>query len=242
MSFAWEKALNNLGHNFIEIDYPQNTLPYQEQAKELLKQIESLPIWNQRELKIHLLGHSAGGLIAKWIFEFSAHQQHITSVTTLATPHSGSQLAQYLIESVVKPSWKHLILKFFNYDLKSRIQHFEPLTPKANVFQDVTINKFSKDKLHCFIFKKDPKDLSLPLLWLRKWTVFDKTLPRPCDGIIELHSQKWHQVHGPFPLDHLEQIGYHFFTSRPKRELSQKYFANMVKYYSDLIQNLSNKM
>lgn len=48
--------------------------------------------------KVHLIAHSMGGLDARWLISKLDYADHVASLTTIATPHRGSALANIVLE------------------------------------------------------------------------------------------------------------------------------------------------
>ena len=48
--------------------------------------------------KIHIIGHSMGGLDARYLISSLGYGDSVASLTTVATPHRGSPIADYVLE------------------------------------------------------------------------------------------------------------------------------------------------
>ena len=44
---------------------------------------------------VHIIGHSSGGLDARWLLTDSSWRKHVLSITTIGTPHLGSAIADF---------------------------------------------------------------------------------------------------------------------------------------------------
>jgi triacylglycerol lipase len=64
------------------------------QAKSLARQLEG------ESGPLHLIGHSMGGLYARYFITHCEGHKKVRSLTTLATPHRGSSAADYICKSI----------------------------------------------------------------------------------------------------------------------------------------------
>ncbi len=48
--------------------------------------------------RVHVIAHSMGGLDARWLISRLGYAEHIESLTTIATPHRGSSVANIVLE------------------------------------------------------------------------------------------------------------------------------------------------
>lgn len=82
-------------HGFRDVE----TFGYNPLRKGIPELAESLTLQVKRVLqqsgskKVHLIGHSLGGLIARWYVEQAGGSSKVHTVVTLGTPHSGTFLA-----------------------------------------------------------------------------------------------------------------------------------------------------
>jgi triacylglycerol lipase len=79
-------------------------------GEELLKQVEDI-VARSGKKKVNLIGHSHGGLNARYVA--AVRPDLIASVTTVGTPHTGSDVADYLRAHVEGGSFTEDVLKFF---------------------------------------------------------------------------------------------------------------------------------
>ncbi len=79
-------------------------------GEQLLEQVEYILAATGAE-KVHLIGHSHGGLDVRWVA--AARPDVIASVTAVATPHAGAAIADYLREHIVEGSFTEEVFAFF---------------------------------------------------------------------------------------------------------------------------------
>ena len=97
------QSLNNQGHWFVTTELPSE-LPIEIQASLLGQYLQNI---HQRApgQKIHLIAHSAGGIVARLALVKNT-QLPITQLITIATPHLGSPMAEVAESAAESPiSW-----------------------------------------------------------------------------------------------------------------------------------------
>ena len=76
-------------------------------GEQLIDQIETITALTGKP-KVNLIGHSHGGLDARYVA--SVRPDLVASVTTVATPHKGAELADFLIDNVEGGSFGEAVL------------------------------------------------------------------------------------------------------------------------------------
>lgn len=79
-------------------------------GEQLIDQIETITAITGKP-KVNLIGHSHGGLDARYVA--AVRPDLVASVTTVATPHKGADLADYLEANVEDGSFTEGVLSFF---------------------------------------------------------------------------------------------------------------------------------
>ncbi len=176
---------------------------------------------NREELKdgFHLVGHSAGGLIGWALASHPEWKNKVLSLTTLATPHMGARLAESYIQSV-ETSVRLKLLDKLGYKIEPRVRMFRDLTREGmKVFK----TKYRPDPtlpIASYRFSILPEEMTWPLRLA--YSLGLKIPGTENDGFVELESQTEGICLGHYQLDHLSQIGYHFYlNSRQKTEKSK---------------------
>jgi pimeloyl-ACP methyl ester carboxylesterase len=190
------------------------------------------------ELKegFHLMGHSAGGLVAWGVASRHESPEKILSLTTLSTPHQGARLAEIFIELAKSPDLKLKLLKRFGYDSEARSRLFGEYTRES-------IEKFkSLHPLHPSLkvascsFSVKPREMTWPVALV--YHLGMRIPDRENDGFIERDSQKEGLDLGHYALDHLSQIGYQFYFNPRLKVLKTKLFnevgRNVLKHLRDV--------
>jgi len=82
----------------------------EERGEQLLAQIETIVAITGKS-KVNLIGHSHGGLDIRYVA--SVRPDLVASVTTVATPHKGAELADFLSDNFEDGSFSQSVLSFF---------------------------------------------------------------------------------------------------------------------------------
>src|SRR5215813_10480840 len=82
----------------------------EERGEQLLQQIEFIAA-STGAGKVNLIGHSQGGLDARYVM--AVRPDLIASLTTVATPHLGADLADFLVDNVTPGGFTETVLALF---------------------------------------------------------------------------------------------------------------------------------
>ena len=85
-----------------------------ERGEQLLQQIETI-VATTGAGKVNLIGHSEGGLDARYVM--GVRPDLIASLTTVATPHLGADLADFLAENLAGNGFNQTVLALFGNSL-----------------------------------------------------------------------------------------------------------------------------
>lgn len=92
---CWPELAKNVGVDFFVHERPQEML-MQERADLLAESLNRSLLKNR---KIHLVGHSAGGIDARLVLhKYPELADRVLSVTTVGTPHRGTPIADHWIK------------------------------------------------------------------------------------------------------------------------------------------------
>jgi triacylglycerol lipase len=175
---------------------------------------------------VHLIGHSMGGLDARQLLADPAWKGRILSLTTIATPHLGSALAD---------SARLRVGPIYRLLRSMRIDHrgFHDLTRRAA--RAVNRNYCIPAHVPCFSVAGNPADAEV--CWpLRPFHQALKDLEGPNDGLVSVESSLGFGMPLPeWPLDHLRQMNWMPPTRGPssQAEINTRYIRlidNLVKH------------
>lgn len=191
--------------------HPWQTIDYR--ARQIREAIESDPLLQDRPL--HLIGHSMGGLDARSLVSALGYGDRILSVTTIATPHRGSILA----------------------DLLARIPGVPRILPAIPDLTHSACRMFNER------FPDDPRVLYLsipvgspfwsccPLLW-PCWIILAIEGGRN-DGQVTLESATWGEVLETVRADHVQVIGMRYGLNALMREHHLSLYGRITRALAD---------
>lgn len=138
-----------------------------------------------------LVGHSMGGLDARYLITHLDPDRRIKSLLTVSTPHHGSPLATWMLESHGPiPAW-------FRYIGRPAL---DELTPAACA----TVPIPDRPDVDYASYASCRRLYELPF-WLRP---YGRVIPEDNDGMVPVSSSKWGKFRGIMRADHLELIGW----------------------------------
>lgn len=168
-----------------------------------------------RELKadrLILVGHSMGGLDARYYAQALDHEARVAAVITLGTPHRGSVLAHWAMQA-------RGILPFLARRLDRGALY--QLTPEvAKAFNEHVRDR--RDVLYISVAAARPPG-EMPAV-LRRFAAILQQLEGANDGMVSLHSARWGQRRLRVRADHFELIGW---SLRPANEATERPLAHL---------------
>lgn len=183
-------------------------------AKDLKKEVCRILRETGHE-RVHIIGHSMGGLDARHMIVKEGMEDRVASVTTIGTPHLGTVLADEAVKSGIDKILGSLG-RFINLEgIRSLTSDacgaFNAFAESSEAGNDVTYQTFSSAQSREHVFAP-----------LRKsWeTIYEQQGEN--DGLVSVKSQRWtkqlkagngtvkkvKQFSFPEPADHLDQIGW----------------------------------
>jgi triacylglycerol lipase len=184
-------------------------------AQDLTREINKI-LANTGHQKVHIIGHSMGGLDARHMIVNHNMAYKVASLTTIGTPHLGASVADWFMEN---GRWH----KFFNTMGKViNLEGFKSLTTAAcRQFNDFARDRETSNSVVYQVYASAQKrELTFPL-FQKTWQVtYDKEGDN--EGLVSVRSQKWEerlagkngaakivkQHDFPMPADHVNQMGW----------------------------------
>ncbi|SCW03089.1 LAFE_0G02696g1_1 [Lachancea fermentati] len=159
---------------------------------------------SEERIKVNLIAHSMGGLDCRYLISRIPNKNfEVASLTTVCTPHKGSEMADYVI-NLFKEIRKGLpidssvkLLPPAFYQLTTYyMKHFNDITP-----DDPNVSYFSYGA--CF----KPKWFNV---FYTSWRIiYNATHGEPNDGMVSVKSSKWGKYLGTLQnTDHLDIINW----------------------------------
>lgn len=169
------------------------------------------PLWQEEDPKIHILGHSAGGLTARLLLErLRAAGEHlkIASLLTVSTPHHGSRLAEIFVQMPENHQGSARFFKAIGYDVKAKRDFFNELTA-ATLSRRFTELSLAQDhvRLGSVVCSLPRQKWCLPLKAMLAIPAF-RAFDEPSDGLVGRDSQPFGEVIAELQVDHLRQAGF----------------------------------
>ena len=123
------------------------------QIKSFLEGTSSNPGWRITNgcAKVHLIGHSQGGLVSRYLVKNLSYSSKVASVTSVNTPHVGSPVADVVLGVI--PSW---LQPFVNVVLST----FATIMYRDGRPQDVVAMGKSLTVSYCKAFNKSTPNVS----------------------------------------------------------------------------------
>ena len=200
-------------------------------AAQLKAQLERILAETGTE-KVNIIAHSKGGLDAKYMIRNLGMADRVASLTTLCTPHGGSQVATWLYSL---PRWIKGFIAFW-VNLWYRIfgdKHPDALvvcrqlqaTPNAELDGLVPVEGvFCQSYSSRMERGRDDFLMSIPYLFMRHWD------NAPTDGLVSVESAQFATYRGDCldgSLSHTEVVG--FSLHKKKREQVYAFYLSLCE-------------
>lgn len=188
-------------------------------AAQLAPQIQSV-LSRTGASRVHLIGHSQGGLDARYLVAHLGFGNRVATVTTISTPHRGSRVADIALGILPGPAVSTLafladLIGGGGQDLEGQVYElteeyttnvFNPTTP-----DDPRVLYYSvagETKAATLDLWND--DVCDPLLWAG-YLLLSPTGAN--DGLVTVQSARHGVFLGTVPADHLDEVGQLFGTT-----------------------------
>lgn len=185
--------------------------------------------------KVHIIAHSKGGLDARYMISTLKMNKYVASLTTLSTPHHGSEMAYRILK--MPKFFSKLISGYWNFLYKIFGDKKPDLYRLASELTPEFLNKFNEENPNMdgvyyssySAFVEKNKGTLLMLLPKAFQRSFGKNRT---DGIVEVDSAKWGEYMGEVPVEHHNLVD--SFTGKKKRKI-------ILELYSKILKDLEKK-
>jgi triacylglycerol esterase/lipase EstA (alpha/beta hydrolase family) len=179
--------------------------------------------------KFNLIGHSMGGLDARYMISHLSESKNaftIASLTTIATPHRGSSFMDYLRDTIgiasVKPAWNEVTIDSSSMQSESTATSTPTASPSLHPLVRALVSTFDAPAFYnlttdyCAAFNQVSPNS--PSVKYYSYAAVTDSMPKlaplsiphaivtkaegPNDGIVSLKSAKWGQFMGTLDCDH----------------------------------------
>lgn len=180
--------------------------PWTEVAARARASLESHPIWQDEDQPVHLFGHSAGGVVLRYLLETGLQRRNLISAITLASPHQGAYLARVFATMPETHGGSTLLFRMLGYDVRQRSTIFSTLD--SSIVNGLWRPDFAAQNLRvASVVASLPRGDWCHLLKLAHSIKALESFTQPSDGIVELETQPWGEVIAELKIDHVRQIG-----------------------------------
>lgn len=200
------QLLDSLGCELL-VTQVSSQLPIAQRAAALEQQV--LARFPQPDVKLNLIAHSLGGLDARALIGRPAMADRVASLSTLATPHRGTEMCDLILASSVSPFQQGLT----NLLLQSFGMNLALVAETSTTHIQGVFNPAHPDDSRVFYQSwtglADPLGVtgtSLSANYLAGWP-FLYGAAGDNDGLVPVHSSIWGQWHGTLRADHVDFIG-----------------------------------
>lgn len=200
-------------------------------AKQIKKQILNI-LEKENAEKINLIAHSKGGLDSKYMIMNLDMEDKVASLTTLCTPHKGSQLATKILELPKRT------LKFLSCCLNFSYKIFGDKKPnalkackqlKADTNIETSIINFS-NKVYCQSYSSILKDSSDDILMAIPHILLKKYDKDESDGMVSNVSAQFGKYKGTCvddSISHTEIVD--LMTNKSEKEKIYNFYKKICK-------------
>lgn len=201
--------------------------------------------------KVHIIGHSMGGLDARYMLVNEGIADRVASLTTIGTPHLGTSFAVFGLEHGGELAIKTLA-EAFGYDLAG----FLTLTPAARLrFNEEARNSEAKNGVVYHVYASSEERARLRSFLRIPWDIIQRE-EGDNDGLVSVTSQLWtaelvaddgtrktiHRHDFPVSADHSNEIGWWDVNELPDKRWWDPKALKMQREYEDKIRDAYLKM
>lgn len=195
------------------------TAGIEQRARELKTQIlRQLRSIGERRARVVLIGHSMGGLDARFMITQLGMADQVEALVTIATPHRGSSYADWVFENLGTKLRGIDLVRKLNIELHAladlrtgAMSRFNDAVPDAKGVRYYSIATFQK-----------PSRIA-PFLLIPHKVVFDREGDN--DGVVSVKSAIWGTHLGTWQTDHLHAVNRRFTprTLTKSGDVSERY-------------------
>ncbi len=182
--------------------------------------------------KVNIIAHSKGGLDARYMIEHLGMEDAVASLTTLCTPHKGSQIATK-ISSMPKPVkkfiafWVNTVYRIFGDKRPDALAVCEQLKSSPQAVTEVI--DFS-DKVYCQSYSaqmrrsRDDFVMGIPLMFSKRYE------NGATDGLVSEESSKFGSYRGECTsgsVSHSEIVD--FMVKKSKKEKIYTFYIQLCR-------------
>ncbi|MEX0993973.1 MAG: alpha/beta fold hydrolase [Balneolaceae bacterium] len=220
--------------------FAPNIVPYakiETRAEQWVNRIEDL-VEKYNFEKLNLIAHSMGGLDLRYALTHTDVSNHIASITTVATPHRGTSLAEFVLDTPNK--FREKVGEFFNW-------FGESMYPKSKSDSVGAIKQLTRSYIQETFNPSNPDLEGLkyysysaavgqgtdqpvnPIYRYQNKIIFENEGAN--DTFVSVESAKWGEHINTIPLSHLEQLKVQ--VGKERLHLVENFWLDMIKTLSE---------
>lgn len=190
---------------------PYNTVAFR--SRMWLSRIEQA-MEQARTDRITLIAHSMGGLDARWLISQHGLGDRVTALVTVATPHRGSAVADYIASGPERlGNWLTEVANWMGTtliqdgeaDFRTAIRELTPANIVENFNPHVVDDPRVRYWSYAGVAGRGCDHSINPLLRPFNNYLYDREGRN--DGLVSEESARWAEFLGDIPADHMQQIG-----------------------------------
>jgi triacylglycerol lipase len=171
---------------------------------------------------VNLIGHSMGGLDARYLITHLGMADRVRSLTTICTPHHGSYLAVWFQDNYRQRVPLLLALEALGFN----VDGFRDCRP--DVCREFNARTPDMPQVRYFSFGGEVQPARLTPFLRRAWTILTQ-VEGPNDGLVSVASAHWGEYLGTIHADHFAQTPDGVFL-RPGEDFdSLRFFVRLVE-------------
>ena len=188
-----------------------NAMHLKERVEEILKITGSE--------KVNIIAHSRGGLESRYMISMLGMENRVASLTTLATPHRGSAMADYIIKHAGDKQLMMVVLDFYARVIGDSSPESLNAGIELTTFKMKSFNKTVKDSKSVYYqsYASAIDGSFFNPMWkvMYKLTAAEEGVN---DGLVSVNSAKWGKFRGVVTCDgkplvtHSDIVGMHFLS------------------------------
>ena len=189
--------------------------------------------------KFHVIAHSMGGLDIRYGCRHLDFCNYIATLTTIATPHKGTSLADYTLETpdILRnkiTAFTDWIADYIYPNEKSDTNGALKQLATSYIRDHFNSNDNLTDRIPCFSYsaavgKGTPQTISTLLKYQNRIVYKREGIN---DGFVSVNSSKWGTHRATIALSHMEQI---------KMNISKERLPKWEEFWLDVVRTLSKE-
>ena len=171
--------------------------------------------------KVNLVGHSMGGLDARYLVSALDGRDYVASVTTLATPHRGSPCIDFFDKYT---PFEHIVASILKGMGQGDNSGFHCLHPRA--LEQFNLAHPNVSHIPYFSYTASSSFEKMPaLLMPTHKIIYD--LEGENDGCVSVSSASWGRVLGHLNVDHLQLANWHLSINAQRFDALEFYSKHL---------------